>query len=81
MRTWQEAGKEIDLCVIGRERIAGYGTWDLRARKDLAPGWVASLTLGNVLDKEYTTAKRFDNADYISAGRTAFLSVRYEFGL
>lgn len=76
-----ESQRYDDLFMIGRERIAGYGTWDLRARKDLAPGWVASLTLGNVLDKEYTTAKRFDNADYISAGRTAFLSVRYEFGL
>jgi vitamin B12 transporter len=33
----------------------------------------------NVLDNEYATAKRFDNVDFIAAGRTAFLSVRYDF--
>ncbi|MFC7294731.1 TonB-dependent receptor domain-containing protein [Marinobacter aromaticivorans] len=75
-----ESHRYDDLFMIGRERIAGYGIWDLRARKEMAPGWAASLTIGNVLDKEYATAKRFDNTDYISAGRTVFLAVRYDFG-
>lgn len=62
-----------------RERIAGFGVWDLRASKVLAPGWQASLTVDNVLDNEYATAKDFNRNDFIVAGRTAFLSVRYDF--
>ncbi|MCL7943881.1 TonB-dependent receptor [Marinobacter sp. ATCH36] len=74
-----ESHRYEDLFGIGRERIAGYGVWDLRASRTLAPGWRASLSVDNVLDNEYATAKRFDNVDFISAGRTAFLSVRYDF--
>ncbi len=75
-----ESERYDDLFGIGRERIAGFGVWDLRVHKVLAAGLLGSFTVGNVLDKEYTTAKRFDNADYISVGRTVFLSVRYNFG-
>ena len=74
-----ESQRYEDLFGIGRERIPGYGVWDLRASKTLAPGWQASLTVDNVLDNEYATAKRFDNTDFIAAGRTAFLSIRYDF--
>lgn len=62
-----------------RERVAGFGVWDLRASKILAPGWHASLTVDNVLDNEYATSKRSPDVDFIAAGRTAFLSVRYDF--
>ncbi|WP_273429113.1 TonB-dependent receptor [Marinobacter sp.] len=64
---------------VDRKRIAGFGVWDLRASRNLAPGWLATLTVDNVLDREYSTAKRFDNTNFISAGRTVFLSVRYDF--
>lgn len=74
-----EGQRYDDIFGVGRGRIAGYGVWDLRASKSLAPGLSASLTVNNLLDKEYSTAKKFDNADYISAGRVAFLSVRYDF--
>lgn len=74
-----ESERYEDLFGIGRERIAGFGVWDLRASRTLAPGWLASLAVDNVLDREYSTAKRFDNTDFISAGRTVFLSVRYDF--
>ena len=74
-----ESERYEDIFGVGRERIAGFGVWDLRASRTLAPGWLASLTLDNVLDREYSTAKRFDNTDFISAGRTVFLSVRYDF--
>lgn len=74
-----ESERYEDIFGIGRERIAGFGVWDLRASRTLAPGWLASLTVDNVLDREYSTAKRFDNTDFISAGRTVFLSVRYDF--
>lgn len=62
-----------------RERIAGFGVWDLRASKALAPGWQALLTVDNVLDNKYATAKRFDNTNFIAAGRTFMASIRYDF--
>jgi len=73
-----ESQRYEDLFGLGRKRVAGYGLWDLRAQKVIAPGWVASLAVDNVLDKEYATAKRFDNVDYVSAGRIAMLSIRYD---
>ena len=45
----------------------------------LSPGWRASVTVDNVLDNEYATAKRFDNTDFIAAGRTFMATVRYDF--
>ena len=74
-----ESHRYEDLFGIGRERIPGYGVWDLRASKKFAPGWQASLTVDNVLDNKYSTAKRFDNTDFIVAGRTFMASVRYDF--
>jgi len=72
-----EAARDDEVKKV-RKRIAGYGTWDLRAQKVMAPGWVAAVTIGNLADKKYTTLKG-SNGDYISEGRTAFLSVRYDF--
>ncbi|MDO6824337.1 TonB-dependent receptor [Marinobacter sp. 1_MG-2023] len=60
------------------DRLAGFGTIDLRAGWDFAPNWNTRLTLANVLDKEYSTARYFDGRKYIAAGRTAMLSVRYD---
>ena len=74
-----ESHRYDDVFGVGRQRIAGFGVWDLRASKTLAPGWRASLTVDNVLDNEYATVKDFSNNDFIVAGRTAFLSVRYDF--
>lgn len=74
-----ESHRYEDLFMIGRERIPGFGVWDLRASKGLAPGWRVSLNVNNVLDNEYATAKRFDNTDFIAAGRTFMASVRYDF--
>ena len=86
MNTWSfgttvraEGHRYEDVFGLGRQRIPGFGVWDLRTSKTLAPGWRASLTVGNVLDNEYATAKDFSNNDFISAGRTVFLSVRYDF--
>jgi vitamin B12 transporter len=72
-----EAARDDELRKV-RKRIAGYGTWDLRAQKVMAPGWVAALKIGNLADKKFTTLKG-SRGDYISEGRTAFLSVRYDF--
>jgi len=60
------------------DRLAGFGTFDLRAGWNFAPNWSSRLTLANVLDKEYSTARYFDGREYIAAGRTAMLSVRYD---
>ncbi|MBZ2169731.1 TonB-dependent receptor domain-containing protein [Marinobacter sp. F4216] len=73
-----ESERYEELFGVGRQRIAGFGVWDLRASRVFAPGWLAALSVDNVLDREYTTAKRFDNTDFISAGRSVFLSVRYD---
>ncbi|MEH6356619.1 MAG: TonB-dependent receptor [Marinobacter sp.] len=60
------------------DRLAGFATLDIRAGWNFAPNWNTRLTLVNALDKEYSTAERFDGVKYIYAGRTAMLSVRYD---
>ena len=60
-------------------RLAGFATLDLRAGWNFAPDWSARLTLTNVLDKEYSTARRSATQNYIAAGRTGMLAVRYDF--
>ncbi|MGQ7247747.1 TonB-dependent receptor domain-containing protein [Halomonas sp. V046] len=60
------------------ERLAGYGTLDLRAGWEFAPAWKANLTLENVFDREYATsrASAFQGGwDYENPGRAAYLSV------
>jgi vitamin B12 transporter len=64
--------------VDNKDRLAGFTTLDLRTSWSFAPNWSTRLALVNVLDKEYSTAKYFDGRNYISAGRTAMLSVRYD---
>ncbi|WP_416398712.1 TonB-dependent receptor plug domain-containing protein [Allohahella sp. A8] len=61
------------------DRIGGFTTLDLRAGWAFAQDWTTRLTVDNVLDKQYATAKRFDGVDYINAGRMALLTVQYEF--
>jgi len=61
------------------QRIAGFGVWDVRVSKELVPGLRASLTVDNVADKKYATARYDSGTDYISAGRVVFLSARYDF--
>lgn len=60
------------------DRLPGFAILDLRAGWRFAENWSTRLTVDNVLDKEYTTARQSADVDYISAGRTAFLSVRYD---
>lgn len=62
------------------DRLPGFATLDLRAGWRFAPDWSTRLTLANVLDKEYSTARydRQNGLDYIAAGRTAMLTVRYD---
>jgi vitamin B12 transporter len=54
-------------------RLPGFATLNLRAKWNFASNWSSRVTVANVFDKEYSTAK-----DYISAGRTAMLSIRYD---
>ncbi len=60
------------------DRLAGFGTLDLRASWNFAPDWNAGITLANVLDKEYSTAQRSATQNYIAAGRNGMLTVRYD---
>lgn len=58
--------------VANEQRLGGFGLVNLRAGWAFAPLWSARLTVDNVLDKEYETAR-----DHINAGRAAFLSVHF----
>ncbi|MCA0917378.1 MULTISPECIES: TonB-dependent receptor domain-containing protein [Halomonas] len=66
--------------VNNDQRLAGYGTLDLRAGWAFAPDWKANLTLENVFDREYATsrASAFQGGwDYENPGRAAYLSVGF----
>ncbi|RAR64659.1 vitamin B12 transporter [Onishia taeanensis] len=66
--------------VDNEERLPGFGLVNLRAGWQFAPLWSAQMTLENVLDKEYATARAsaFQGGwDYLNPGRAAFLSVRF----
>jgi vitamin B12 transporter len=60
-------------------RLPGYGLVDLRASWTFAPGWVTKLSVKDVFDKTYQTAIHFEEGLYTTAGRTAMLTVRYDF--
>lgn len=64
-------GKRFDDLANTNE-MNGFTTLDLRASWQVAPAWTVQATLGNVFDREYETA-RF----YNQAGRSAFLTLRY----
>ncbi|MFC0703847.1 vitamin B12 transporter [Marinobacter persicus] len=61
------------------DRLPGYGTLDLRAGWNFAPGWSSKLSVKNVFDKERQISEKSDGVYYITAGRTAMLTVRYDF--
>ncbi|MDR9425588.1 MAG: TonB-dependent receptor [Marinobacter sp.] len=64
------------------DRLPGYGTLNLRAGWAFAPGWSGKLSVENVFDKERKMSERsaFSGGGYyITAGRTAMLTVRYDF--
>ncbi|TDO06213.1 MULTISPECIES: TonB-dependent receptor domain-containing protein [Halomonas] len=72
--------------AANQQRLPGYGIVNLRAGWQLAPQWSLRATLENVMDKQYVTAQGtdFDTAtfesmpfDYINAGRTALVSIRF----
>ncbi|MEC9481923.1 MAG: TonB-dependent receptor [Halomonas sp.] len=69
--TWVAQNHRYDD-EANEERLAGYGLLSLRAGWEFAPLWTARLTVDNVFDKQYETA-----ADYINAGRAAFVSVNF----
>ncbi|NIC07401.1 TonB-dependent receptor domain-containing protein [Billgrantia bachuensis] len=74
--SWILQGHRYDD-VANQERLSGFGLVNLRAGWQFAPLWSARLTLENVLDKEYATARFSNGDDYLNAGRAAFLSVSY----
>jgi len=65
--------------VVSRVRIPGYAVWDLRAGMRFGEGWKVSASIDNVLDNEYALAQYDSSRNYISAGRTALVTVRYDF--
>lgn len=61
------------------DRLSGFVTLDLRAGWEFAEDWTARLSVENVTDKKYSTAQASATTDYIAAGTTGLLSVRYDF--
>ncbi|MGM0554181.1 MAG: TonB-dependent receptor domain-containing protein [Pseudomonadota bacterium] len=55
------------------DRLSGYALVDLRASYRLAPEWQLQATLANVFDKDYETAR-----GYNQPGRAAFVKLRYQ---
>ncbi|WP_018861755.1 TonB-dependent receptor domain-containing protein [Thioalkalivibrio sp. ALJ3] len=55
------------------ERLAGYGLLNLRASYQIAPEWQIQATVNNVFDKDYETAR-----GYNQPGRAAFVKLRYQ---
>lgn len=64
--------------VDNKNKLGGFATLDLRAGWNFAPNWSTRLTLANVLDKQYSTAKKSKDLNYIAAGRTGMMTVRYD---
>jgi vitamin B12 transporter len=65
------AGERYDD-VANRNRLGGYGLVDLRVGYEINPDWSVQVTAGNVFDREYETA-RF----YNQPGRHYLFTVRY----
>lgn len=60
------------------ERLGGFGLLNLRAGWHFAESWSARLTVDNVLDKDYVTARdSFNDFDYQQPGRSYYLTIRY----
>ncbi|WP_018865045.1 TonB-dependent receptor domain-containing protein [Thioalkalivibrio sp. ARh3] len=55
------------------ERLSGYGLLNLRASYQIAPEWQIQATVNNVFDKDYETAR-----GYNQPGRAAFVKLRYQ---
>ncbi|WP_019024689.1 MULTISPECIES: TonB-dependent receptor domain-containing protein [unclassified Thioalkalivibrio] len=55
------------------ERLSGYGLLNLRASYQIAPEWQIQVTVNNVFDKDYETAR-----GYNQPGRAAFVKLRYQ---
>ncbi len=63
--------------AANKNKLSGFATLDLRAGWNFAPNWSTRLTLANVLDKEYSTARKSATQNYIAAGRTGMMTIRY----
>ncbi|WP_018140006.1 TonB-dependent receptor domain-containing protein [Thioalkalivibrio sp. ALJ7] len=64
-RAYEDAANE--------DRLPGYGLVNLRASYQLAPEWQLQATVNNVFDKDYETARGYNNP-----GRAAFVKLRYQ---
>jgi vitamin B12 transporter len=64
--------------VAATERLGGFGLLSLRAGVELAGHLSLRVTVDNVLDKDYTTARdSFAGFDFQEPGRAVFLRLRY----
>ncbi|NIJ85592.1 vitamin B12 transporter [Xanthomonas arboricola] len=66
------SGKRFDD-LANTERLAGYGLLDLRVSYAVTVDWKVSLTVNNVFDRQYETARW-----YAQPGRNYLLTLRYQ---
>ncbi|MCV2354648.1 TonB-dependent receptor [Paucibacter sp. B2R-40] len=59
--------------AANKYKLAGYATLDLRSDWQFAPAWSLNARVNNVADKQYETARGFNQP-----GREFFLGLRYE---
>jgi vitamin B12 transporter len=64
-------GKRYDD-LANEQRLGGYATVDLRAEYRINPDWRVQASLGNVFDKDYETARYYEQE-----GRNVFFTLRY----
>ncbi|OQX13111.1 MAG: hypothetical protein BWK73_13185 [Thiothrix lacustris] len=67
-----EGQRYTDTVNTESEKLAGYGTLDLRTDYQLAKNWRVGAKLSNVLDKDYQT-----NAGYNQDGINGLVTVKY----
>lgn len=59
-------------------RLSGFATADLRVGVQLAEQLSLRFNMDNVFNRQYSTARNaFGDFDYLAAGRTVFVSLRY----
>lgn len=59
------------------ERMGGYGLVDVFARYRIDRGWTLETQIKNLGDKDYVLARGSQNTVFATAGRTAFVGLRY----
>ncbi|NMG43340.1 TonB-dependent receptor [Aromatoleum toluvorans] len=73
---WSAVGARYEDSA-NTQRMGGYGLVDLFAQYRIDRDWTLDAQIKNAGDKDYALALGFQNTVFATAGRTAFIGVRY----